>query len=364
MEGMTFKSGDRPPVYADLTDHDPITDAEVPLNLAGATVAFLMRDISGGAPDVNAAAVVVGDPTLGHVRYDWAVGQTDVPGEYEASFKVTFASGISQTFPNDDFIPIVIEASIGSGLAPTLPALPDLCWPVDEGCCKLDDYALSVRNRAKVLAGQTMHMLTGRRVGGCAVTIRPCAAQWCDLNGYFWADSYYMPYNFSGQWSNLRCGCLNACYHGKVGVRLPGPVGRIDAVRVDGVVLDPAAYWLDGNVLVRADGTDWPQSQNLNAAVTATGTFAVTYLNAYPVDALGAYAAGVLACEYAKACSGDKACRLPSAVTQVARAGITMTVTPGSFPNGLTGIREVDAYIEAWNPNHLRSAPRVWTPSR
>jgi hypothetical protein len=357
MESMTFKTGDRPPVYATLTDDG------LPLNLTGATVEFLMRDFGGGAADVMGAASIEGPPQDGNVRYDWAAGQTDTPGEYEASFRVTFAGGVEQTFPNDDFIAIIIEASIDSGIEPIVPALTDFCWPVDEGCCDaFDNYAPAVRNRARALAGQTMRVLTGGRVGGCAVTIRPCSAAYCDGAGVYWESGYLRPMNWSGLWSNMVCGCLNACYHGRSGLRLPGPVGRVDSVRIDGVVLDPSEYWVNGDYLIRTNGTPWPVTQNMDAPITAPGTFAVTYLNAYPVDGLGAYAAGILACEFAKACSGAKGCRLPSGVTEITRAGVSMTINSGAFPNGLTGIREVDAYITAWNPAGLRSKPTVWAP--
>jgi hypothetical protein len=130
---------------------------------------------------------------------------------------------------------------------------------------------------------------------------------------------------------------------------------------VDGVVLDESEYFLDGSTLVRVGG-EWPVTQNMDLPDTEVGTFSVTYLNSFPVDGLGAYAAGILACEYAKACSGGK-CKLPSGVTEITRAGVTMTITSGAFPGGLTGIREVDAYIMAWNPTHLRSKPTVWSPS-
>jgi hypothetical protein len=32
------------------------------------------------------------------------------------------------------------------------------------------------------------------------------------------------------------------------------------------------------------------------------------------------------------------------------------------FPDGMTGIREVDAYLTSINPNALRQPPRVWSP--
>jgi hypothetical protein len=53
--------------------------------------------------------------------------------------------------------------------------------------------------------------------------------------------------------------------------------------------------------------------------------------------------------EFAKACTGDKKCRLPGNVSQIVRQGLSIEVIGGSFPNGLTGIREVDTYTAQWN---------------
>ena len=87
----------------------------------------------------------------------------------------------------------------------------------------------------------------------------------------------------------------------------------------------------------------------------------MTYLNSYPVDSLGAYAVGVLAMEFAKACIGGK-CRLPATVTAITRQGVSFEIASGTFPSGFTGIREVDTYISMWNPQGLRQRASVWTP--
>ena len=69
----------------------------------------------------------------------------------------------------------------------------------------------------------------------------------------------------------------------------------------------------------------------------------------------------MLACEFAKACTGGK-CRLPSSVTSIARQGVTMTISSGMFLGGQTGIREVDAYVVSVNPNAQVMPPVVWSP--
>ena len=90
-------------------------------------------------------------------------------------------------------------------------------------------------------------------------------------------------------------------------------------------------------------------------------TLGVTYVPGLVPGAGGQWAAGVLACEFAKACTGAK-CRLPSSVTSVARNGVAMEFDNGLFSNGLTGIREVDAYLLSINPHGLRTPSLVWSP--
>src|SRR5690606_29937777 len=117
-----------------------------------------------------------------------------------------------------------------------------------------------------------------------------------------------------------------------------------------------------GNDIVYIGGGDcpFPACQDLSAAPGDPDTFTVTYINGYPPDDLAAYAVGVLAMEYAKACSGTK-CRLPIGTTSVVRQGVSIEIATGSFPNGMTGIREVDAWISLWRPEGSpRWAPRVW----
>jgi hypothetical protein len=145
---------------------------------------------------------------------------------------------------------------------------------------------------------------------------------------------------------------------------LAAPVGPITWVKVDGNVVPPTSYRVDGNRLVWTGATPcpWPYCQDMAAADDKPDTFAVRYLNAFAPDALAAYALGVLSMEFAKACTGGK-CRLPASVTAVARQGVTFQVAAGTFPDGTTGIREVDAWIGLWRPpGSPTRAPTVWWP--
>jgi hypothetical protein len=250
-------------------------------------------------------------------------------------------------------------------MSDALPALPDECWPVDTTVCTgWDDLSAQIQDTATAYAGQALRLLTGFRVGGCSITVRPCSRPCVEASaGWYGFGVGFRPYiNGLGEWVNS-CGCITSCNHlGAASITLPGTVGQVDEVLIDGVAVDPADYRVDnGNQLVRVDGQFWPTTQDMLLAPTEVGTFAITYLNGIPVDGLGARAAGVLACEFAQAIQGLN-CALPPTVTSIARQGVSMTLEAGVFPGGVTGIREVDMYIERWNPGHLRSATRVWSP--
>jgi hypothetical protein len=253
------------------------------------------------------------------------------------------------------------------------PVEPGCPWPVDEGCLTgWDDLDDDLKDRSVALASETLRRLTGYRVGGCPVTVRPCkkgcvdllvTPSYYDMLSYGGGVSFWPHINADGLWVNS-CGCQTDCGCSALcEIRLPAPVGRVDAVKIDGDTLDADQYRVDGDRLVYLGGGDcvFPACQDMELADSEPGTFSVTYLNAFPVDTIGAYAAGILANEFAKACTTGK-CRLPSTVTSIARQGVSMDVVTGSFPNGFTGIREVDAFIGLWNPDALRQSPQVWSP--
>src|SRR5690606_33047777 len=100
--------------------------------------------------------------------------------------------------------------------------------------------------------------------------------------------------------------------------------------------------------------------QDMTAPFDAEGSFSVLYTAGMQVDDLGAFAAGKLAMEFAKACTSNGKCSLPSSVRQIARQGVTYEIQAGAFPDGFTGIREVDLYIESVNPYRQKMPPRIF----
>lgn len=252
----------------------------------------------------------------------------------------------------------------------TIPDLPDVCWPVDPGCLEGEfaDFPDETKARAVALATMTLRRLTANRVGGCPVTVRPCSQR---HQGDAWRGLQYatdgvpwFPALYSGVWINCACstpcGCNSGCE-----IQLPGIVGDLASVNVDGAELDLTKIKvLSSSKIVWQGGGEcpFPKRQDMSVPLGQPGTFAITYTPGYPVDGLGAWAAGILAVEFGKACSGTKGCRLPKNVTSITRQGVSMSLVAGSFPNGVTGITEVDAWIELWNPNRLKRAASVWSP--
>lgn len=247
-----------------------------------------------------------------------------------------------------------------------LPEFGGCVWPLDPACLgeTWEMHPESVRTRAAALASASLERLTAYRVGNCPITVRPVPNRgrcFIPSRGWEYGQPFLPGVSASGEWQN-NCGW--GCEPDMpCGITLPGPVGRIDTVMVDGAEVDPADYTLYDTTLVWVGAGDcpFPGVQDLTLPDTEPGTMSVTYLNAYPVDSLGAYAAGLLASEFAKACTGNK-CRLPSNVVSVARQGITFDVVAGIFPDGQTGIREIDAYIGLWNPGGRRQGTQVWYP--
>jgi hypothetical protein len=240
-------------------------------------------------------------------------------------------------------------------------------WPLDPACFNEDWEALdpATKARSAALASQTLHRLTGYRVGGCPITVRPCTKGCIDaFVPYYGGGGFHPGVNTQGNWVN-GCGCTHGCScTAMCEVALPGPVGEVYEVKVGWTVVPPTDYRVDGSRLVWVGAGDcpWPACQDMTKN-DGPGTFTVTYLNSYPVDQVGAYACAVLAMEFASACVGE-ACRLPPGVVSVVRQGVSFQITTGVFPDGFTGIREVDAYLGLWNPDGIRQAPSVWSPDQ
>ena len=240
-----------------------------------------------------------------------------------------------------------------------MPVWP-IDWPLNVDITAEDPFHVQVAEQA---AGDSLRMLTLYRVGGLPITVKPqvntCAAPFRSTFGPAQVGHSYLPFwpvlLANGAYANCFCGYACGCDF-RASVKLAVPVGRIDSVKVNGVELPTTAYQVEnGDTLVRLDGDGWP-------ACAWDDEFLVTYLNAYEVDVLGQMAGGMLAAEFLKALTNPSNCRLPKGVTQVARQGMQFTIERGLFPDGVTNIPLVDAYIAKWNPNKLKTRPMVYSP--
>lgn len=163
-------------------------------------------------------------------------------------------------------------------------------------------------------------------------------------------------------------------------LRLPGPVADVTEVLIDGEILDPSAYQVQGTrTLVRVDGDDWPAQNDLTrAASTPRGDAAqpawqITYLwGADPPDGAQAVAEA-LYCQVAAGMAGSDDCRLlwGARLTQVSRRGVNVSYESLTqfLRDGLTGVDEVDVWVTIarggrWKPNGGGRVLRADAPRR
>lgn len=255
-----------------------------------------------------------------------------------------------------------------------MPETYDVCpWDIDPGC--FDDewesnFDTPVQDRAIALASSTLQRLSGYRVGNCTTVLRPCSsavgcASYLPQYRYWSGHPLWMtPYNWAGLWYN-GCGCVRSdCGHTMTNtVWLPNPMGGVVTVTLDGdVLVEDTDYWVQGHALIAKGTTVWPLTQDLTLPDTEANTFSVEFYNCHRPDGAAAYACALLALQYARACTGKGKCELPTQVTNIVRQGVTYSLPTGSFPNGETGIRAVDAWIALWNPKHRVQAPQAYIP--
>lgn len=236
--------------------------------------------------------------------------------------------------------------------------------PASTGCKALDDLTPEEREAFEQMAAAMLWNWTGQVFGVCEVTIRPCrsgcasASRWRET---FWGRGPYpwqglidsgswVPLLIAGQWYNMGCGCAGTCScaeEGPSALRLPGPIVTVSEVKIDGVALAPTEYQvLYSRLLVRLDGTPWPACQNLLADSGQPNTFEVTYSRGVEVPLGGQIAAGVLACELAKAACNDSSCQLPKRVQAITRQGVTIGFSDdfSGLDDGRTGIWLIDSW--------------------
>jgi hypothetical protein len=109
VDAFTIKQNDTSPSLSAVLSVDG-----VPLVIpAGASVTFFMRARcpAGSTSGAVAAAGVVVNGATGSVRYDWAVGNTAVAGQFNGEFKVSVA-GMVTTYPSSGYIPVNVTPDL------------------------------------------------------------------------------------------------------------------------------------------------------------------------------------------------------------------------------------------------------------
>lgn len=259
------------------------------------------------------------------------------------------------------------------------PSAPDICadWcsvddvldlgPVDASEAEISKW---IRFASLWLYRHTMRQWPGT----CEITIRPvrprdctcltAAAWWAEYG--WWATPWW-------QWDDPLARCLR-CADKPLGdvdeLRIPGPVGDIAAIVIDGETLPATAYTVTNRrKLIRVDGGKWPHGNDLTRdpsdpapADSDTPAWQVTYDWGSPPPPDGAIAAAVLAREFVLAACNSGACRLPANLTQLSRQGERMEFEPlsSALAQGRTGLMEVDMFVSSVNPRGKTRRPKAY----
>lgn len=108
---FTIKQGDTAPALkatlkrgdGDVVDLSGVENIEFYLEDALQGV-IVEDDLSGNVSIVSASD--------GLIQYAWQDGDTDITGQKQAEFLVTFNSGDTETFPNNDYLYITIQTRL------------------------------------------------------------------------------------------------------------------------------------------------------------------------------------------------------------------------------------------------------------
>lgn len=354
---------------------------------AAAPLNIVLTGIAPPSPAVNPATVVsIGSPPL---------AMTGLLGVINfGAFALEQGIGVSLTgipAPSPAVNPAMIVFRAGeepahielTGIAPPSPAVssaltvafvpiytgPPCNWPIISCGEYPESASVELINRAEQWAKELLWRRSAMQFGNCPITIRPCQQctgssyeEWPVLGDGGWSGSW-VPFLWSGAWSNLPAGCgcagLHTCRPPEVW--LPTEAASITSVTVDGVVLDPSAYRVDdSSLLVRQDGQGWPTTQNLALPAGQAGTFEITYVPGPPVPLMGKVAAGALALEFVRACL-NLPCRMPAGVQSIVRQGVEMTLIQDEDTSWLTGVKEADDFLNTYNPYRRRQGVVIYS---
>lgn len=90
---------------------DTLMVNDLPVNLTGTTIRFLMRKPVGALVD---GVATITNPVAGTVAYQPVAADVAIVGKYRQEWEVTFGDGKVLTFPNDTYNFVLIERDVGA----------------------------------------------------------------------------------------------------------------------------------------------------------------------------------------------------------------------------------------------------------
>lgn len=259
----------------------------------------------------------------------------------------------------------------------------DICYPSDTDWSDafdgdelreiLEDTEKAMKlERAEAFGWSLLAAMTAYQIGTCPIQVRPCAARVTPGGSFLpavarpgWSAAVigrplFLPAGGIG-YNGCGCGPRTSCACDALPtVELPGPVGPIVSVHIDGEELPRTAYRRNGAYLERLDDELWPLCQDMSASIDEPGSFVVTYYRGVAPNALTKAAAGALAAEFYKDSIGAE-CRLPGHITRMTRQGESYEF--GTEDSGMIAqIPVVSAVVAIYNPFGALVPAAVATP--
>ena len=92
-------------------------DGTTPLDVSGADqVTFIMRKSGSEEPEVNAACTEI-DWVLGQGLYEWAEGDTQEVGTFQAEWEILWPGDERQTVPVDTYYSVIVIDDLGDAVS-------------------------------------------------------------------------------------------------------------------------------------------------------------------------------------------------------------------------------------------------------
>ncbi len=109
----TLKQGDLGPAIRAHIVNDSDRDSQDNTGAVGTFKLLGIDPSTGELVEVFEKSAVFENPTTtgGIIRYDWEAGDTDVTGLYRGLFKIVYASGTPEHYPDKGYIWITIESA-------------------------------------------------------------------------------------------------------------------------------------------------------------------------------------------------------------------------------------------------------------